>query len=189
MLRLALRVWEAVQAGHELILMCENDLGCQQVRCITPPGFIAHVRYPVWEFISVPSNKRPQAKFAPQRNVWTCLRFCPRTPMQLSEGTKSPSRSTVLFSIHLESSSFTPGCPCCRVRLERQPPLQETSNSLSFSSTDSTSQKPFKQLQILAELLLWQSQLKSELSPDAWFPADPFVLQFQQHRRVLLQGL
>ena len=65
MLRLALRVWEAVQAGHELILMCENDLGCQQVRCITPPGFIAHVRYPVWEFVSVPSNKRPQAKFAP----------------------------------------------------------------------------------------------------------------------------
>ena len=84
-------------------------------------------------------------------------------------------------SENLTSEGGTEACQQC--------PSAAAVHSLSFSSTPDTSRKPWEQLQVFAELLLMHSQLKSEVSPGAWFPNEPFVVQFQQHTCVLLQNI
>lgn len=66
------------------------------------------------------------------------------------------------------------------VRRAAQMPEQ----TLEFGSMPSDGRSPHDQLRMFAELLLMQSQpyYRAGMSSDAWFPADRFVVQFQQHK-------
>jgi hypothetical protein len=64
-------------------------------------------------------------------------------------------------------------------------PRSHSQKELSVSSTHTAAHAPHEQLQVFAELLLMHSRLRAGLSADAWFPADRFVIQFQQHKCAL----
>lgn len=90
----------------------------------------------------------------------------------------------------------------CRVALEQQE-LQRKADSgllaytksiagrtqtnrvvLSVHSSSEGAQPAWEQLRVLAELVLMHGKLHADLSDTAWFPADSFVVQFQQDKYV-----
>lgn len=57
--------------------------------------------------------------------------------------------------------------------------------ALTVDSSTSAGPSAWHDLVTLAELLLMHSSMHAEVSCNAWFPSDSFVVQFQQHRCAL----